>query len=119
MPVPRNDAAIGVLSTVLTQGHHDRPADLVDYRGYEIHQPDGWLWEEAQAQPGLQDADAYDLADAPDDARLHEPPGQVLDTAGGREGFTSGQQEYCRRSLDVTMKGGTTSGVNAGVISSR
>ena len=29
MPVPRNDAAIGVLSTVLTQGHHDRPADLV------------------------------------------------------------------------------------------
>ena len=111
MPVPRNDAAIGVLSTVLTQGHHDRPADLVDYPGYEIHQPDGWLWEEAQAQPGLQDADAYDLADAPDDARLHEPPGQVLDTAGGREGFTSGQQEYCRRSLDVTMKGGTTSGV--------
>ncbi len=111
MPVPRNDAAIGVLSTVLTQGHHDRPADLVDYRGYEIHQPDGWLWEEAQAQPGLQDADAYDLADAPDDARLHEPPGPVLDTAGGREGFTTGQQEYCRRSLDVTMKGGTTSGV--------
>lgn len=111
MPVPRNDAAIGVLSTVLTAGHNDRPAELVDYSGYDIHEPDGWLWHEPQAQPGLQQPDAYDLADAPDDARLHEPPGLVLDTAGGRETFTAGQQEYCRRSLDITMKGGTTSGV--------
>ena len=51
MPVPRNDAAIDVLSTVLTQGHHDRPAELVDYLGYEIHEPDGWLWHEQQPQP--------------------------------------------------------------------
>ncbi|WP_298134931.1 patatin-like phospholipase family protein [Micropruina sp.] len=111
MPVPRNDAAIDVLSTVLTQGHHDRPAELVDYLGYEIHEPDGWLWHEQQPQPPLQQADAYDLADAVPGARLHESPGLVLDTSGGTAPFTAEQQEYCRRSLDVTMKGGTTSGV--------
>lgn len=111
MPVPRNDAAIDVLSTVLTQGHHDRPAELVDYLGYEIHEPGGWLWHEQQPQPPLQQADAYDLADAVPGARLHESPGLVLDTSGGTAPFTAEQQEYCRRSLDVTMKGGTTSGV--------
>ncbi|MFT3971078.1 MAG: patatin-like phospholipase family protein [Micropruina sp.] len=111
MPVPRNDAAIDVLTTVLTQGHHDRPAELVEYPGYAIHDPQGWLWRDAQTQPPLQQPDAYDLTDALPGTRLHESPGLVLDTSGGTEPFTAEQQEYCRRSLDVTMKGGTTSGV--------
>lgn len=111
MPVPRNDAAIDVLSTVLTQGHHDRPAELVDYPGYDIHEPNGWLWHEPQTQPPLQQADAYDLTDVRPGSRLHESPGLALDSTGGTAAFTAEQQEYCRRSLDVTMKGGTTSGV--------
>ncbi len=111
MPVPRDDAAIDVLSTVLSQGHHDRPDELVEYPGYDVHEPDGWLWQEPQSQPPLQQPDAYDLADALPGARLHESPGVALDAAGGTAPFTAEQQEYCRRSLDVTMKGGTTSGV--------
>ncbi|MFT4215604.1 MAG: patatin-like phospholipase family protein [Micropruina sp.] len=111
MPVPRDDLAIDVLSRLLTQGHHDRPDELVDYTGYEAHEPEGWLWSEPQPQPPLQQADAYDLVDALSGAALHDSPGVALDTAGGTEPFTAEQQEYCRRSLDVTMKGGTTSGV--------
>ncbi len=111
MPVPRNDAAIDVLSRVLTQGHDDRPSELVEYPGYDIDEPDGWLWHQPQRQPPLQQPDAYDLAYALPDARLHEPPGEVLDADRSTTPFTAEQQEYCRRSLDVTMKGGTTSGV--------
>ncbi|MFT4297217.1 MAG: patatin-like phospholipase family protein [Micropruina sp.] len=111
MPVPRDDAAIDRLTTVLGQGHHDRPDELVDYHGYDVHEPEGWLWHEPQDQPPLQQPDAYDLADALPGARLHEAPGPVLDSSGGSAPFTAEQQEYCRRSLDVTMKGGTTSAV--------
>lgn len=111
MPVPRNDTAIDVLSTVLTRGHHDQPSELVNYAGYDIDEPDGWLWHQPQTQPPLQQPDAYDLADALPGARLHDSPGQVLDAERATTMFTAEQQEYCRRSLDVTMKGGTTSGV--------
>lgn len=111
MPVSRNHAAIDVLSRVLTQGHDDRPSELVDYPGYDIDEPDGWLWHQPQPQPPLQQPDAYDLADALPNTRLHDAPGQVLDAEHSTTPFTAEQQEYCRRSLDVTMKGGTTSGV--------
>ncbi|MCW3156529.1 patatin-like phospholipase family protein [Micropruina sonneratiae] len=113
MPVPRNDAAVTTLNRVLHEGHHDRPDELSDYTGYELHEPDGWLWQEPQQQPPLLDPDAYRLADAlavePD---LHAPPATTIDAGSGSgEAFTAAQREYCRRSLDVTMKGGTTSGV--------
>lgn len=111
MPVARNDAAVTALNRVLHEGHHDRPDELTDYAGYEVHEPDGWLWHEPQSQPPLLEPDAYRLADAlavePD---LHAPPATTID-AGTAEKFTAAQREYCRRSLDVTMKGGTTSGV--------
>ncbi|MBK8448036.1 MAG: hypothetical protein IPL41_15505 [Micropruina sp.] len=112
MPVPRTTAALDTLTVLLTQGHRDLPADLVDYRGHQLHEPDGWLWHQGSPQPGLQNPDAYVLDDAlAASPRLHEAPGPVLDEDGGNDQFTAAQQEFCRRSLDVTMKGGTTSAV--------
>ena len=112
MPVPRNTAALDTLTRVLTQGHHDRPAELVDYAGYQLHEPDGWLWHGGDPQPGLQDPDAYGLADALAlSPQLHAAPAPVLDAAGDNMVFSAAHQEYCRRSVDVTMKGGTTSAV--------
>ena len=44
MPVPRNQAAITTLGTLLTEGHHDDPGDVVEYPDATIEQPEGWLW---------------------------------------------------------------------------
>ena len=76
-----------------------------------IEPPDGWLWQQHTPQPGLLDPTSYQLADSTVDAHdLHASPVAAL-ADGGNKPFTAAQNEYCRRSLDVTMKGGTTSAV--------
>ena len=111
MPVPRNQAAMTTLGTLLTEGHHDDPGDVVEYPDATIEQPDGWLWHTGAPQPGLQHPDAYTLADSSaSPGQLHASPAEAL-AGSGTAPFTDNQNEYCRRSLDVTMKGGTTSAV--------
>ena len=111
MPVPRDAAALAALSRLLTHGHHDDPNELLEYPDTTIEPPDGWLWQQHTPQPGLLDPTSYQLADSTVDAHdLHASPVAAL-ADGGNKPFTSAQNEYCRRSLDVTMKGGTTSAV--------
>ena len=89
MPVRRNAAALDTLTELLVNGHQDRPDDLVDYAGYQVNEPDGWLWHEPKPQPGLQQDDAYDLTDAiAASPRLHAAPAEVLDDSGGNAPFT-------------------------------
>ena len=104
-------AALATLSKLLHQGHHDDPSELLEYPDTTIEPPDGWLWQQHTPQPGLLDPTSYQLADSTVDAHdLHASPVAAL-ADGGNKPFTSAQNEYCRRSLDVTMKGGTTSAV--------
>lgn len=111
MPVPRNQAAMTTLAKLLTEGHHDDPGELLEYPDTTVEQPDGWLWRTPTPLPGLLHAESYGLSDAgASPAELHAPPGVAL-AGGGTTPFTDVQNEYCRRSLDVTMKGGTTSAV--------
>ncbi len=111
MPVPRDAAALAALSRLLTHGHHDDPNELLEYPDTTIEPPDGWLWQQHTPQPGLLDPTSYQLADSTVDAHdLHASPVAAL-ADGGNKPFTAAQNEYCRRSLDVTMKGGTTSAV--------
>lgn len=111
MPVPRNAAALATLSKLLHQGHHDDPSELLEYPDTTIEPPEGWLWQQPTPQPGLLDPASYGLADATADVHdLHAAPA-VAFADGGNRPFTATQNEYCRRSLDVTMKGGTTSAV--------
>jgi hypothetical protein len=74
----------------------------------EAAAPTNWLWSQPcqLEQMGLRDPEAYALAGAPD--CIHEPRAVALDGSGV---FDKQQQQYCRMSVDVTMRGGTTSGV--------
>ena len=111
MAVARGQQAITQLRTLLAEGHSDTPADLVDYDPYGTEPPVGWLWSEGQPQPGLGSHESYDLSSVTVPLEtLNGSPATVLDASAG-EPFTSEQEEYCRRSIDATMKGGTTSAV--------
>ena len=91
-----------------------RPPDLTGIR----HAPpegDAWLWHHDQEElAGLRDASAYALPapggiDPETWARvLDHPVREVVDAAGR---FDRLEQAYCARSVDLTMRGGTTSGV--------
>lgn len=74
--------------------------------GFTAVGPDKWIWANAEKVPPLRDPAAYDLEGV---TRLHESPYAVL-KEGGR-GWSPDVEAYCRSSVDVTMRGGTTSGV--------
>jgi hypothetical protein len=73
-----------------------------------------WLWDVPPGAPAfipLRDPAAYRL---PDPALLHRAPHEVLVSpraAGPGARLDDRQVEYCRASADVTMRGGTASGV--------
>ncbi|GAW52582.1 MULTISPECIES: patatin-like phospholipase family protein [unclassified Nocardioides] len=83
-----------------------------------------WLWTRESGRAGrdpgrllrrLRDPAAYDLSplddhqvdDAAWQVYVHTPPAEIL--AGSS--FSGPEQSYCRSSVDVTMRGGVTSGV--------
>lgn len=87
------------------------PPEVTLPAGFRPAPPESWLW--ARPQPGkvLRDPAAYDLTTADLTAEeLHQAPEAAF--AGPGEGpWTPAQERYCRQSADITMRGGTTSGV--------
>ncbi|WP_186816503.1 patatin-like phospholipase family protein [Cellulomonas aerilata] len=84
----------------------DVPADAVGTPdGFTVEPPPDWLWAGGGSAPALRDPAAYRAAGtAP---YLSLAPVEVA-----RRGLDDAQKEhYCRSSADVTMRGGTTSGV--------
>jgi hypothetical protein len=81
-------------------------AELPD--GITATSPEGWIWAESHEVPTLRDPAAY-LIDDDAGGRLHDSPYAMLREGGGD--WTAEMETYCRRSADVTMRGGTTSGV--------
>src|SRR4051794_7151937 len=117
MAVARGLAAQERLGALLDQPRPDRPwTETEPPEGLTPDPPEHWLWNRpadgsVELQPALRDPAAYVLVPDVTVARsigLHEPPDTAL---SGDEALTAGQQAYARASLDVTMKGGTTSGV--------
>lgn len=128
MSVPRNKMAISLLRDLLdgptdsTTTRRGTADDLVEpWDGDVVRRPpDQWLWTEESepAMRNLRDPDAYVLAyRGPDlDSNqmerwtelLHKSPSEVIDTA---EELGALERSYCRSSVDLTMRGGTTSGV--------
>ncbi|MFC7620558.1 hypothetical protein [Microlunatus sp. GCM10028923] len=80
-------------------------------------EPENWLWRGAPHPAtgfGLRDQRAYtQLVDPADAEFLHRPVAAALGekAAASAAEYTPQQQRYLRRSVDVTMKGGTASGV--------
>lgn len=100
-------APVSQLRRALAEGYRDGPDDFVEpLPGAEPRAPfpDGrWLWHDQPRLAPLTDPAAYDLGPAPG---WRSP-------AEARSASTQPQDwaDYRRHSLDVTMKGGVTSGV--------
>ncbi len=113
MPVARNSQAVTSLERLLTQPYPEIPGEVLSYGpSYRLVDPTGWLWSAEEAVPAYGDPAAYDLAALTTVQRedLDQPPSVMVDDAG--TGYGGAQKsEYCRWSIDVTMKGGITSGV--------
>lgn len=107
------------IRNLLDRGHHDDPAAFTDrlVDPFALQPPHGWLWDGTAPHPatafGLRDPRAYThLIDAGRAAFLHQPMSAALGlTVSPTTAFTADQIIYVRRSADITMKGGTTSGV--------
>ncbi len=71
------------------------------------------LWGHAGARQahGLADPRAYRIAQDVPSTTLHAAPFLVLESPEGTAEHGSHRDAYCRASADVTMRGGTTSGV--------
>lgn len=132
MSVPRGQQAIDLLRDLLlgpaegTTTRRDSPDDLVEAWDGEVERtpPGSWLWadENTRSLPSLRDPAAYVLTpvgDPPVDDDLdrwttdvHRPPSEVIDEVTDEAvGLSPAQRSYCRSSVDLTMRGGTTSGV--------
>ena len=131
MPVSRSGEALNALRHLLESNDQQDVAwaGVLDWSDPEVkpfaptaevlarRPPDNWMWRQPGAQPapallpGLRSAQAYTLTVPTGVAReiLDEPPNIAIDQARGP--FTTSQKAYCRMSMDLTMRGGTTSGV--------
>ena len=138
MSVAKDQNAVIALTKLLDEAREDEPYCLTERlpEGFVTQEPSPWLWRPAAGAapdtlPPLRSAAAYALfADRewsgtpheatppaergpqpalPWPAILHEPPSRAIDATIGP--LTSAQLKYCRTSIDVTMRGGTTSGV--------
>ena len=86
--------------TMVEEGLPFVTAPLPD--GFTADPPSGpWLWDASSSVRQLRDPAAYHL---PNLDQLNQPP-----AVGAAQ--TATREEYCRDSIDVTMRGGTTSGV--------
>jgi hypothetical protein len=73
--------------------------------GFDVAPPENWLWADAGSVPVLRDPAAYTEPGTP--GYLSDAPVELA-----RSRLTDADRErYCRSSADVTMRGGTTSGV--------
>lgn len=121
--VTGEDARAG-LRALLDQGHADRPfAEQPVEAPLSREVPRGWLWSTGTPRPGLRVPAAYTEtlhADPGLRALVHLSPAEALAPAaaprtngssGPDEQRAAAQEAYLRSSIDVTMKGGTTSGV--------
>ena len=139
MSVARGKQAIETLRVLLDEPRDDVPYALTEDLppGFVADQPNPWLWAATgdagpDQLPPLRSAAAYQLYDDPDQSGtasrdpsppaeppptdpslswpgiVHEPPSVAL---AGDGPLTEAQVRYCRTSIDVTMRGGTTSGV--------
>ncbi|MBJ8343451.1 hypothetical protein [Antrihabitans sp. YC2-6] len=92
----------------------DLVADLPP--SFDLRSEDNWLWDRREApDPTVaplrsEDAYALDRAGSPPLDLLHRTPYDVVYEPDSSVS-TELKQQYCRRSVDLTMKGGTTSGV--------
>lgn len=137
MSVPRGAAAIQRLRSLLDTAQPDQPYRETEPlpAGLSGAPPDPWLWRPTRAAEGIGPAAEFDVTrDITDDVSaalrpsLRDPQAYVLaatagsDLAGlvhqppdvalaGSGPLAPAQAAYARASLDVTMKGGTTSGV--------
>ena len=120
MAIQDEGQASGLLRDLLDRGHNDVPFAAKALDGdFELRQPEGWLWATGAKRPGLRDPAAYaELQNAhpalKDD--LHKSPAEALGprpaaATGGSPAYSDAQTAYLRSSIDVTMKGGVTSGV--------
>ena len=125
MSVARSKEAIAALKALLDQPQPDRAyvATAPLPAGFRSAWPKPWLWGPAGDQPTgdgesvaagpqlppLRKPAAYELTDASEAGGLHRPPLEAI--AGTSGPFSEAQHRYCRASIDVTMRGGTTSGV--------
>ena len=119
MSVPRGPAALQRLRSLLDTAQPDQPYAETEPLppGLTSAPPERWLWRRAPTsdgpasdtmRPPLRDPEAYALGDPAEAGLLHQPPDVALSGTGP---LTPAQVRYARASVDVTMKGGTTSGV--------
>ena len=132
MSVPRGPAALARLRSLLDTAQPDQPYleteplpasltsappdrwlwlshdPVTDDPGAAVSRPDGADDGPVATRPPLRDPQAYALGDLAGPGLLHQPPDVALSGTGA---LTPAQVGYARFSVDVTMKGGTTSGV--------
>lgn len=113
MSVFRGPEALSALRVYLSAGHDDGPTTALRLPAAPRVAPvSPWLWDATGHVPGHLDPAAYALgADA---NLLGASPAQALGDLVDAESpaaLTEPQRAFIRRSLDVTMKGGITSGV--------
>ena len=113
---PRPGAAAGGTPAPAPDGPRLDDPDgfgLAPLPGVEVGAVPNWLWAvppDAPDVPPLRDPAAYPLPDP--GGLLHDAPAHVLDDpAQAGVAFDGLRVDYCRRSADVTMRGGATSGV--------
>lgn len=119
-----HESARDRIKRLLDHGHLDNPRAFTEPfdSPLALDPPDGWLWDGSDHHPatafGLRDPQAYvhlsaGYAGTEDlDPFLTQPTSSALGKgASSVAAFTPEQVAYVRRSADITMKGGTTSGV--------
>jgi predicted acylesterase/phospholipase RssA len=120
MAIQDGSAAKDCLRELLDDGHNDTPFGTKTFNEEFVrHDPEGWLWKVGTKRPGLRDPAAYTQLENDNPALkyiLHQSPAEALaknstEAAGNWPPYSEAQNAYLRTSIDVTMKGGVTSGV--------
>jgi predicted acylesterase/phospholipase RssA len=115
MAVPRSADARAVIRKLVDGAKVDysallRKRYLPDGLGTVDPAEDGWVWNEPPAREvgGYGDPASYRLDDDPDSPLWHPPSEVLAETSRWTE---EQRRHYRRHSVDLTMRGGTTSGV--------